>query len=227
MTASDSRSAAAWMYKTQRIDMNVAGTVSVKICAADPLTRLGLVSHVRQEPRMTPVDDQSADVIVLTVGNADDQALDTLRQLTFPACAGFLVIVAGSWTVDMHAAIELGVRGVLFRCGFSWASFDEAVYAIARGEGAFSPELQGMLLDQMERTIKDVLAPRGLTACGLTTREIDILRLVANGSDLEDIAEKLRYSERTVKNVLYGLMKRLNLRNRAHAVSYAIRAGVI
>ncbi|MEU3341149.1 response regulator transcription factor [Streptomyces sp. NPDC006668] len=218
------------MYKTQRIDVNVAGTVRVKICEPDPLTRFGLVTHVREEPRMTlvpPVKDQSADVIVLTVGNADDQALDTLRQLAFPASARSLVLVTGSWTVDMHAAIELGVRGVLLRCAFTWASFDEAVYAIARGEGAFSSELQGMLLDQMERTIKDVLAPRGLTACGLSTREIDILRLVADGCDLEDIAEKLRYSERTVKNVLYGLMKRLNLRNRAHAVSYAIRAGVI
>ena len=210
--------------------MNVATTVSVKICAPDPVTRLGLVTHIRHDCRMTlvpPVRGQNADVIVLTVENADDQALETLRQLAFPADARFLVIVAGSWSVDLHAAVEVGVRGVLFREEFSWARFDEAVLAIAEGNGAFDARLQGMLLEQMERTIKDVLAPRGLTACGLTTREIDILRLVAEGSDLEDIAEKLRYSERTVKNVLYGLMKRLNLRNRAHAVSYAIRSGVI
>ncbi|WP_256069858.1 MULTISPECIES: LuxR C-terminal-related transcriptional regulator [unclassified Streptomyces] len=41
------------------------------------------------------------------------------------------------------------------------------------------------------------------------------------------MAIKLSYSERTVKYILYGLMKRFSLRNRAHAVSYAIRAGII
>lgn len=54
-----------------------------------------------------------------------------------------------------------------------------------------------------------------------------MLRLVAEGTELADIATKLSYSERTVKYILYGVMKRLHLKNRAHAVSYAIRAGII
>jgi DNA-binding NarL/FixJ family response regulator len=170
---------------------------------------------------------QLADVIVAVLEDANDQALDTLRVLAAPSAKRFLVIVGGYWSADLHTAVNLGVRGVLFRSDFSWAKFDSAVCAIREGQGAFPPELQGKLLDQVEWTVKEVLAPRGLTASGLTTREIDILRLVAEGSDLEDIAGKLRYSERTVKNVLYGLMKRLNLRNRAHAVSYAIRSGAI
>ncbi|WP_234383346.1 helix-turn-helix transcriptional regulator [Streptomyces dysideae] len=174
-----------------------------------------------------PVKEQSADVIVASVDDANEQALDTLRALADPPTRRFLVIVDGGWSVDLHAAVDLGVRGVLFRKEFNWRRFHEAVYAISEGQGAFPTELQGRLLDQVERTVKEVLAPRGLTASGLTIREIDILRLVAEGSDLEDIAAKLQYSERTVKNVLYGLMKRLNLRNRAHAVSYAIRSGVI
>lgn len=166
-------------------------------------------------------------MIVVTVEHANEQALDTLRGLADPSTKRFLVIVGGSWSVDLHTAVDLGVRGVLFREGFNWHKFHEAVTAISEGQGSFPATLQGRLLDEVERTVKEVLSPRGLTPCGLTTREIDILRLVAEGSDLEDIAVKLQYSERTVKNVLYGLMKRLNLRNRAHAVSYAIRSGVI
>jgi DNA-binding NarL/FixJ family response regulator len=54
-----------------------------------------------------------------------------------------------------------------------------------------------------------------------------VLRLVADGLDTHQIAEKLAYSERTIKNVLYGVMSRLQLRNRAHAVAYALREGYI
>jgi DNA-binding NarL/FixJ family response regulator len=79
----------------------------------------------------------------------------------------------------------------------------------------------------MRRTKDEILVPNGLTAYGLTSREVDVLRLVSEGWDLEEVGHKLNYSERTVKNVLYALMKRLKLRNRAHAVSYAIRCGLI
>src|SRR5438874_1446916 len=51
--------------------------------------------------------------------------------------------------------------------------------------------------------------------------------LVVEGFGTEEIAAKLCYSERTVKNVLYGLMTRVGLNNRAHAVAYALRAGAI
>ncbi|MGO4426651.1 response regulator transcription factor, partial [Streptomyces sp. MCAF7] len=47
------------------------------------------------------------------------------------------------------------------------------------------------------------------------------------GYDTADIAMKLSYSERTIKNVLHAVMTRLNLRNRSHAVAYALRQGLI
>jgi len=49
----------------------------------------------------------------------------------------------------------------------------------------------------------------------------------ADGFDTNEIAGKLCYSERTVKNVIYGVTHRLKLRNRSHAVAYALRAGMI
>jgi DNA-binding NarL/FixJ family response regulator len=61
----------------------------------------------------------------------------------------------------------------------------------------------------------------------LSAREVDVLKLVAEGFDTREIAGKLCYSERTVKNVLHGLMLRLRLRNRAHAVAYAARHGYL
>jgi DNA-binding NarL/FixJ family response regulator len=116
---------------------------------------------------------------------------------------------------------------VLWRADFTAARFTGSIVSVAEGGGDFPPLLQGRLMDEVQRTYRDVLAPQGLTASGLTEREIDVLRLVSEGFTVEEIAQKLRYSERTVKNVIHGLMKRLNLRNRVHAVAYALRCGLI
>ncbi len=72
-----------------------------------------------------------------------------------------------------------------------------------------------------------MLAPRGLTFTGLTDREVDVLRLVADGYDTTQIAETLCYSARTVKNVIHDVTTRFNLKNRSHAVAYAMREGLI
>lgn len=61
----------------------------------------------------------------------------------------------------------------------------------------------------------------------LTTRDVDVLRLLADGLSTAGIAEDLAYSESTIKNVIHDLVSQLGARNRAHAVAMAIRAGVI
>ena len=58
-------------------------------------------------------------------------------------------------------------------------------------------------------------------------REVDVLRLLAEGYDTADIADALAYSERTIKNVIHDVTSRLQLRNRSHAVAVAMRTGVI
>jgi DNA-binding NarL/FixJ family response regulator len=98
---------------------------------------------------------------------------------------------------------------------------------VAAGDGEIPPDLLGRLLDQLGRLQRQVLAPRGLTFAGLAPREIEVLRLVADGYDTAEIAERMSYSERTVKNVLHDLTTRLQLRNRSHAVAYAVREGLI
>lgn len=87
--------------------------------------------------------------------------------------------------------------------------------------------LTGELLKHVERLQREILTPHGLNASGLTPREIDVLRLMADGMDTAEIGRTLCYSERTVKNVIHGVTRRLKLRNRSHAVAYALRAGTI
>ena len=88
-------------------------------------------------------------------------------------------------------------------------------------------DLLGRLLEQVGYVQRQMLAPRGLTFSGLTDREIDVLKLVADGLDTNEVADRLCYSERTVKNVIHDVTTRLRLRNRTHAVAYALRQGLI
>ncbi|MGH9283859.1 MAG: LuxR C-terminal-related transcriptional regulator, partial [Acidimicrobiales bacterium] len=92
---------------------------------------------------------------------------------------------------------------------------------------AMPPDLLGRLLGQVGRLQRHVLAPRGLTMSGLAERELEVLRLVADGFGTAEIASRLAYSERTVKNVIHDITSRFQLRNRAHAVAYAVREGLI
>jgi DNA-binding NarL/FixJ family response regulator len=62
---------------------------------------------------------------------------------------------------------------------------------------------------------------------GLSQREFDVLCLIADGGSTRDIATRLSYSERTVKNIVHDLLAKLNGRTRAHAVALAARRGVI
>lgn len=101
------------------------------------------------------------------------------------------------------------------------------VQTAAAGEGSLPPDLLGKLLGQVARLQRHVLTPYGLNRTGLSDRETQVLRLVADGLDTYEIARQLAYSERTVKNVLHDVTSRLPLRNRSHAVAYALREGLI
>ena len=89
------------------------------------------------------------------------------------------------------------------------------------------PDLLGRLLGQVGRLQRQILSPRGLAFSGLSQRESEVLTLVAAGHDTAEIAGRLSYSQRTVKNILHDVTTRLQLRNRSHAVAYAVREGLI
>jgi DNA-binding NarL/FixJ family response regulator len=95
------------------------------------------------------------------------------------------------------------------------------VRAATRGAGSISTELLGQLLPVPERSQREPSEPQ------LTDREYEVLRMLADGESTRGIAERLSYSERTVKNIVRDLLVKLNCKTRAHAVALAVRQGVI
>jgi DNA-binding NarL/FixJ family response regulator len=128
---------------------------------------------------------------------------------------------------SLLGAAEAGVTGVVRRSEATAGNLGAAIRSAAVGEGTLPPDLLGRLLRQVGQLQRQVLSPRGLTLSGLTERETAVLRLLAEGYDTAEVGQKLFYSERTVKNIIHDVTSRLELRNRAHAVAYAIREGLI
>ncbi len=204
--------------------------VSVLISAEDPISEAGILSQLRPRPEVrvvSPEAPHAAPVALVVVDMIGERALRCLRSV-HQRGIGRIVLVAGQLDdVDIVTVVEIGVVGVLRRSEASPERLVRVIRAAASGEGTVPPDLLGRLLDQLGRLQRQVLSPRGLNFNGLEAREVEVLRLVADGLDTAEIAKRLCYSERTVKNVLHDVTSRLHLKNRSHAVAYAMREGMI
>ncbi|MEV0425879.1 response regulator transcription factor [Micromonospora sp. NPDC050495] len=202
----------------------------IHLYSTDVISRAGVVSQLRPRPEVLLLDESEADqaaVAVIVSDNIDEPTLRTLRALRSRSRSALVLVVTQADDAGLVAAVEHGVAGIVRR---SEASADRLVAVIrsaAAGEGAVPPDLLGRLLQQVGALQREVLGPRGLTFSGLAEREVEVLRLVADGFDTAEIASRLSYSQRTIKNILHDVTNRLHLRNRCHAVAYALRNGLI
>lgn len=203
--------------------------IPVVVHSRDPISSAGVATQLRHRPEVLLVGDDltTAQVAVVVTDEIDEDTTRTLRALRRGSCPRVVVVATRLDDAALLAAVEIGVQGLLRRAEASPERLVAAVQAAAAGDGTVPPDLLGRLLAQVGRLQREVLAPRGLAFSGLTDREANVLRLVADGYDTAEIAGRLAWSERTVKNVIHDITTRLQLRNRSHAVAYAVRAGLI
>jgi DNA-binding NarL/FixJ family response regulator len=164
---------------------------------------------------------------VVVVDEVDEHAAQSIRALIRAGTHRVLVVAGRLDDAAVLAVTEAGACGLLRRSDAVPERLVPAIQAAAAGDGTVPPDLLGRLLEQIGRLQRQVLSPRGLTFGGLTDREVKVLKLVADGWDTAEIADDLSYSERTVKNIIHDVTSRLQLRNRSHAVAYALRQGLI
>jgi len=121
---------------------------------------------------------------------------------------------------DVCLLLEVGVRAVLRHADLTADTLITTLRAVSAGATAAPADVLLRVLVHARHV--------GMTATGgLTDREREVLRWLAEGSDTLEIAHGMCFSERTVKNVVHDILMKLNCRTRAHAVAMATRSGVI
>ena len=203
--------------------------IAVHVAASDPLSRAGTSSQLRGVGvDLVDAEGVGPDVVAVVVADQVDAETGRLiRSLRLRGARRVILVATRLDDAGLLAAVEAGASGLIRRSQATPQNLIDAIRTAANGEGSLPPDLLGRLLDQVERLQHQVLHPRGLTLAGLTDREIEVLRLLSEGLDTNEVSQRLYYSERTVKNIIHNVTSRLDLRNRTHAVAYAIRQGLI
>jgi DNA-binding NarL/FixJ family response regulator len=198
--------------------------------APDPLTQSAVSGHLAATRHIEVVSAERPDPVDVAVVVAERMTVEVtslLRRIKNTLRVPVVLIPSEIDRGDLFVAVECNVVAVLPRTAATSGRIEEAVLTAAAGGGVLPAQLLGELLRQLERMQREVLSPHGLHTSGLTPREIDVLRLMSEGLDTAEIADRMCLSERAVKRVVFGVTRRLNLRNRPHAVAYALRSGVI
>jgi DNA-binding NarL/FixJ family response regulator len=165
------------------------------------------------------------DVILMDVRMPGMDGVEATRRLTATGSRARVVILT-TFDLDeyVHEAIRAGASGFLLK-DVQPAQLVDAVRVIAAGEALLAPTVTRRLLDRFAQSFPSEKAPASLEA--LTTRELEILRLVAGGRSNAEIAEQLVVSEATVKTHVSSVLRKLGLRDRVQAVVLAYDAGLV
>jgi DNA-binding NarL/FixJ family response regulator len=208
----------------------MAERIGVFLYASDPVSQAGIAGQLRARPelRLTEESDvDSSQVAVVVTDEVDEESSRVVRAMQRNGCPRVVMVVTHLDESSLLVAIEAGACGFVRRSESQPETLVRAIVSAAAGDGGVPPDLLGGLLNRVSMIQQRVLGPRGLTLSGLTSRELEVLKLLADGYDTAEVARRLAYSERTVKNVVQDITRRHNLRNRTHAVAYALRQGLI
>ncbi len=212
---------------TTRINPTTA-RIAVRVRSLDPISEAGILVQLRQRPEIRlAADGEAASVILALADVADDAVSRWVLGLHRNEGAPVVLVIGRVDPPALVSMVSSGVCGVLPRAEATPERLVRLVRGAAQGHGDLPPDLLRHLLDHVNRLNRTALEPRGLSFAGLTERERDVLRLVADGLSTREVATKLAYSERTIKAVLQAVTLRLRLRNRTQAVAYAVRNGWI
>jgi DNA-binding NarL/FixJ family response regulator len=208
----------------------IENTVRVVVRGGDPVSEAGVASQLRYHHDLEILPSGAAtapDVVVLIADLVDEDTARAIRTIARDELARVVLVAAVVDGSAVLVAVEAGVAAIVRRSEATPDRLVTAIRAASTGDGHLPPDLLGRLLQQVGGSQSRPPAPQGLRFGGLTQRELTVLRLIADGYSTREIARRLSYSERTIKNSIHDLVSRFQLRNRAHAVAFAVRQGLI
>ncbi len=165
------------------------------------------------------------DIVLMDINMPIIDGLAATRQITeeFPEIA-VVVLTMYKHNHQVLQAMRAGARGYLLKSAQTQEVL-AAIRTVRAGGVLIEPSLAGTVVGEYRRLSQTAEQGKGLSM--LTEREIEIIRYVAAGMNNREIANKLAYSEKTVKNYLSNIFSKLGIRDRTQAAIYGLRQGLI
>jgi DNA-binding NarL/FixJ family response regulator len=155
-----------------------------------------------------------------------DGAEATRKVLALERPPRVLVLTTYADDDSIFAALQAGALGYLTKDSGA-ADIALAIRTVHAGKALLEPEVQRRLLEMGRGDVRPNPPPVPPPPDGLTQRELDVLVLIAHGLSNQEIARRLFVSEATVKTHINNLFSKAALRDRAQAVTYAYRHGLV
>ena len=213
----------------------------IRVVVADDqaLVREGIVVLLGAQPDLEVAGEAAdgADAVQVATATEPDVVLMDIRMPVLNglgATAQILaaiphtkVIVLTTFDIDEYVfrALRAGASGFQLEDA-SATTLADAVRAVARGDAMLAPTVTRRMLTEFVRLgARPAPTPEALDE--LTTREVDVLRLIAHGMSNAEVAEGLTISEQTVKTHVGRILEKLNLRDRTQAAILAYETGLV
>ena len=212
------------------------GAIRVMIADDQPVFRRGLNVVLRAESGIEIVaeaedgeeaiakaEEFAPDVVLMDVRMPRVNGIEATRTIhEMVPTTKILMLTVSDEDQDLFEAIKAGASGYLLK-EVSVEEVADAVRDVVQGQTLISPSMASKLLTEFVALEKRVNEKQRYTSPTLTSRELEVLKLVAKGMSNRDIADELFISENTVKNHVRNILEKLHLHSRMEAVIYAVR----
>ena len=207
----------------------------VMIADDQTLFRSGLARLLSEDPRVEIVGEAvdgadsvkrmaelRPDVVLMDLKMPNLDGIDATREI----CAKYpntKVLILTTFDTDSHViqALKAGASGYVLKDAQA-SSIVSSIVAVMSGERVMATAVANRVLEMLTGTV----TPKEYYD-GLTAREVEILKLVATGMANKQIAFRLKISEKTVRNHVSNMYEKLEIYDRAQAVLYAVRKGLV
>lgn len=210
---------------------------SMKILIADdhPVVREGISAMLNRQPDIEVVGEAEngrecvektrelrPDIVLMDLRMPEMDGVEAMRQIaaTNPEVR-FIVLTTYDNDEYIFKGIEAGARAYLLKDSPREELF-KAIRAVHRGESLIQPAVAGKVLDRFAELSRQVQAPEALS-----DREVEVVKLIAEGTANKEIAVSLHISESTVKTHIQTIFQKLGVSDRTGAVTQSIRKGII
>lgn len=174
------------------------------------------------EEALIQVENSSPDIVLMDIKMPGMGGIEAIRQLRRKHPRLNIIVLTVYGDQYLAEAIEAGASGYLIK-DISRDELLQAIHKAYRGEAPLAPAITRTLITEYATLAKNKVAHRAT----LTQRQLQILRLIASGATNREIAAQLFISQATVKRETANIFAKLNVRDRAEAVSQAHKRNLL